>query len=136
MARCAALVVGLACAATVGGAAGARADARPPVGMTASLTLIATPTPRLPVPGYDTTGVIPQVREGGIDLTPVNTALREAGLADQRAYAPSARRAVREASRRSRGIYRVEVDPRLVSASTVLVSAVLPTTKLYPGGNN
>jgi len=86
------------------------------------------------VRGYDTSGTYAQVRGGSIDLRVVNAALRKAVIADQRAYTPYARKE-REAldgpngpswAHRLRGVYRTYVDRRLVSASTVVVSALLP----------
>jgi hypothetical protein len=100
-----------------------------------ALTVRTAPTPRLAVPRYDTSGSIPQVTAAGVDLRKVNAALREAVLRDQRAYAPRARRYVRRAGSACRGIYRLEVDRRLLSASSVVVSALLPATELYPCGS-
>src|ERR1700687_3127070 len=91
-----------------------------------ALRVVAAPTPRFPVPRYDTTGTFPKVRGGNIDLTRVNAALREGVIADQRAYAPGARKAALIAGRNCRGIYWTSVDRTLLSASTVVVSAILP----------
>jgi hypothetical protein len=92
------------------------------------------PTPRFPVRRYDTTGTYPQVRDGGVDVAAVNAALLEAIRADQREYTPRARRNVARTVPNARGIYSTSVDRRLVSASDVVVSALLPATKLYPAG--
>jgi hypothetical protein len=99
------------------------------------LAVIEVATPRFAVPRYDTTGVIPQVQGGHVDLRAVNAALRQAILADQRAYAPSARRSLKP-SNPYRGIYHTEVNRRLLSASTRIVSALIPDVELYPGGND
>jgi hypothetical protein len=106
----------------------ARSDSASP------LTVIKAPTPRFRVPRYDTRGTYPQVRGSDLDLRKVNAALREAVLADQRQYAPYARKAARVANP-YRGVYRTSVDRRLISASTVVVSALMPATELYPGGS-
>jgi hypothetical protein len=108
---------------------------RPNASAAVPLTVSKTPTPRLRVPRYDTSGSIPQVTGGRTDLRRANAALREAVLRDQRAYAPRARGYARIAPRGCRGVYRVVVDPTLLSASTTVVSALLPATKLYPCGN-
>lgn len=98
------------------------------------LRLVAAPTPRLQVPRYDTSGTYPQVRSGGVDLRAVNGALRAAVFADQRAYAPYARREKVRVAYRERGVYRTAVDRKLVSASTVVVSALMPLTReVFPG---
>ena len=109
---------------------------QPPDASTAApLTVIVAPTPRLGVPRYDTSGSIPQVTDGGTDLRRVNAALREAVLRDQRAYAPSARGSPKNLPRGCRGVYRLDVERSLLSASSTVVSALLPATKLYPCGN-
>lgn len=98
------------------------------------LRIVSAPTPRFRVARYDTEGTYVQVRDRSLDLSRVNAALRQAILADQRAYAPSARRYATDAQR-YRGVYATSVDRRLLSASTVVVSALMPAVKLYPGGN-
>jgi hypothetical protein len=108
------------------GGGGARAE---------PLRVITAPTPRFRVPRYDTSGTFVQVRDTALDLGAVNAALRQAILEDQSKYAPTARKHANEAPRRYRGVYKTSVDRRLLSASTVVVSALLPAVKLYPGGN-
>jgi hypothetical protein len=127
-------------AAIAAPACGSSTDASDPTassgtGQASPLVVVEAPTPPLRVPRYDTEGTFPQVRDGGIDLAAVNRALRLAVLSDQREYAPDARRYSRGTARRYRGVYRTTVDRRLLSASTVVVSALMPATKLYPGGN-
>jgi hypothetical protein len=91
------------------------------------------PTPPLPVRRYHTSGTYPQVRDK-VDLEAVNAALREAVLADQRAYTPYARKEKPRVVYRETGVYRTAVDRKLVSASTVVVSALMPATReLFPG---
>ena len=77
-------------------------------------------------------------------LRAVNLTLREAIVADQRAFEPYARRyAERVAGRRLpspyAGYYETELDRSFVSASTVIVSALLPRTRavlpLQPGAD-
>jgi hypothetical protein len=100
----------------------------------ASLSLADARTPPLPVRRYDTSGAYPQVRDGGVNLEAVNSALRHAVLADQRAYAPYARREKPRVAYRENGVYRTAVDRRLTSASTVVVSALMPATReVFPG---
>ena len=100
------------------------------------LTLTTVPTPPFRIPRYDTSGSIPQVYAAGVDLVKVNTALRELVLADQRSYAPNARASAKVTGARCRGTYKVVTDRALVSASTVVASALLATTELYPCGND
>lgn len=98
------------------------------------LIVVPAPTPRLQVPRYDTTGTFPQVLGAGIDLSAVNAGLRDGVLADQRAYAPFARQSARTAGKDCRGIYRTWIDRSLLSASTTVVSAILPAQELSPCG--
>jgi hypothetical protein len=111
----------------------------PPKGPVSSSTatplrLVLAPTPPVPVRRYDTSGTYPQVRHDNIDLKDVNAALREAVLAGQRAYAPYARNEKPRVVYRESGVYRTAVDRKRVSASTVVVSALMPATReLFPG---
>jgi len=98
------------------------------------LSVFEAPTPRFPVPRYDTSGTYPQVRRGDIDLRAVNAALRRVVLEDQQRYSPSARAAAKVAGKDARGVYQTSVDRRLLSASTVVVSVLMPAIELYPGG--
>jgi hypothetical protein len=103
-------------------------------GTVSALTVVEARTPPLPVPQFATSGTYPEVTGAGVDLRAVNAALRAAVLADQRAYAPYARREKPGVVYRERGVYRTAVDRRYVSASTVVVSALLPLTReLFPG---
>lgn len=98
------------------------------------LTVVLARTPPLGVPRYKTSGTYPQVRRGDQNLRAVNASLRRLVLADQRAYAPYARREKPRVRYRARGVYRTTVDRKFLSASTVVVSALLPLTReLFPG---
>jgi hypothetical protein len=91
-------------------------------------------TPTLQVPRYDTSGTYPQVTGGGLDLRSVNAALRAAVVADQSRYARYARREKPRTAPTARGVFRTTVDRRYLSASSVVVSALLPLTReLFPG---
>jgi len=103
---------------------------------TLPLAVVEAPTPRFQVPRYDTSGTYPRVRDRNLDLSAVNAALREAVLADQREFAPGARRYSIGTAKRFRGVYETSVDRRLLAASTVVVSALMPATTLYPGGSH
>jgi len=59
----------------------------------------------------------------------VNAVLRSAIVADQRRYAPEARREHAHLPSTDRGLYRTAIDRRYVSASTGVVSALLPVTE-------
>jgi hypothetical protein len=66
----------------------------------------------------------------------VNAALRKAVLADQRGFAPYARREEPGINHRLRGLYQTGINRSLLSASTVVVSALLPATReLFLGQN-
>jgi hypothetical protein len=97
------------------------------------LRVVPTTTPRFAVGYYDASGVFPQVRARGRDLGAVNAGLRRAILDDQRRYVRGMGRAV---NLTFGGIYSTAIDPRLISASTTVVSAMVPALELYPGGND
>jgi hypothetical protein len=93
------------------------------------LTVISAVTPCLPVHGYLTTGTYPNVLGASKGAARTNIALRRAVVADQQGYAPSAQQ---HRVPNGSGVYRTAVDQQLTSASTVVVSALIPTLKLYP----
>jgi hypothetical protein len=143
---CACLAVGaaafvLVCVATGcgsdSGAEGSTAQRRLAAAQSTAvpLALVTAPTPRLRVARYDTSGTLAQVRGGNLDLRKVNAALRAAVLADQREFAPFARRGAIGTAKRYRGVYRTVVDRRFASASTVVVSALMPAIEQFPGGS-
>jgi hypothetical protein len=104
-----------------------------------ALAITTSATPRFDVPEYETRGKFPQIAEirraDGVNVKAVNTALREAVLADERGYEPLARRRRRVFARDnsvyriSPGLYSTAVDRALISASSVVVSGVLPTVR-------
>lgn len=125
------VMAALAVICAVAAAGGTAADR--PSGVSA-LTVVPASTPRFAVPRFDTTGTFPQVREGDDTLRAVNAALRNAVLADQRAFEPYARREEPGINHRYRGLYQTTINRSLLSASTVVVSALLPATReLFPG---
>jgi hypothetical protein len=115
-------------AASVAAAATACTSHSPPPTATA-LQIVPASTPRFVVGYYDASGVYPQVRGQGLDLHAVNAALRRAIRDDQRRYVSGARGRV---NLNAGGSYRTTIDPRLVSASTTVVSAMLRANELYP----
>lgn len=112
-----------------------------PLPTAAPLQVVAVPIPRFRVRGYESSGTYPQVN-GGAHLGAVNAALRAAVVADQRAYALEARSARAYLDRNHpnprdpyrRGFYRMAVERPFVSASTVVVSALLPAKHEAFGG--
>lgn len=122
--------VGLALAAT---GCGAHSHTRAAV-HASPLGVVSAATPRFPFAHFLTRGAFPQVRDGRLALGAVNLALRKAIVADQRAFEPYARRhSKRVAGRRPpsgyAGYYETELDRPIVSASTVVVSALIPRTR-------
>jgi hypothetical protein len=120
------LLAVLALAATAAVAAVGRSTVR-------RLTLVSAATPCLPVQGYVTSGTYPNVLGGSKQAARTNIALRRAILTDQHRYALSARR---HTVPKAAGIYQTAIDPNLISASTVVVSALIPALRLYPGGSD
>jgi hypothetical protein len=99
-----------------------------------ALRVVESRTPPLRVPRYHTRGTYMQVSGSGINLRAVNSALRAALFADQKAYAPYARREKPRTVYRAHGVYRTAVARKYLSASTAVVSALMPLTReLFPG---
>jgi hypothetical protein len=136
-----AAVVGLAIATASGCATSNDKTAARPSAPNTARPLIVSPaqTPPLAVPNYHTTGSYPRVNDRGIDLDRVNTALRQAVLDDQHAYARIARRIEAKLPKRLQrqypGTYKTSPAAGLISASSVVVSALIPLTRLFPAGN-
>jgi len=103
------------------------------------LRVVPRPTPPLRVPHYRTRGTYPQVSRRGLDLRRVNAALRNTVLAEQKRYA----RVALEQEARSpdpirlgyKGLFQTSTVPRLISANTVGVSALIPLDEIFPGGH-
>ena len=96
-----------------------------------SLTLVDAATPCLPVQGYLTAGSYPNVLGSSTWATTTNLALRRAVLSDERRYAWSVRR---HTIPTVAGVYQTAIDRRLISASSVVVSALLPARRVAPDG--
>ena len=82
---------------------------------------------------------IHQVSGADVPLDAVNAGLRQAILDDQMRYSPSAQQAVadnRAEGSSGVGIYETAPNRRFLSASTVVVSALIPDEELYPYGND
>lgn len=118
------LMAAVALAATSAVAAVERSSVR-------RLTLVGAATPCLPIRGYVTSGVFPSVRGGSRQATRANIVLRRAVVSEQRRYARAARRAGLPSAA---GAYETAIDPSLVSASSVVVSALIPSFAVRPGG--
>jgi hypothetical protein len=95
-------------------------------------TLVSAPPPCFQVSGYATSGAYPNVRGKSTAAARTNIALRRAVVTDQRRYARAARR---HSGLGGAGTYETAIDQHLTSASTVVVSTLMPALKLYPGGN-
>jgi hypothetical protein len=99
----------------------------PPV---SALVVVRARTPPLRVAHFRTTGTYPLV----VGLRRVDAGLRRAVLADEHEYARYARREKPKVGYRVEGVYSTAVDRRLLSASTVVVSALMPAKReLFPG---
>jgi hypothetical protein len=98
----------------------------------APLALTESPLPRLRMPDIRTGGTYPQVTGRGLDLHAVNAALRRMVLAGEAQYA---RPGVASAAD-SAGIYATTFDRKLVSASSRVVSVLVPTVAHFPGAND
>lgn len=94
-------------------------------------TLVGAETPCLPAGNYTTSGTYPNVRGDSEQAARTNIALRRTVIDDQRRFARSARH---HAAADEGGVYRTGIDRNLTSASTVVVSALIPTLESYPDG--
>jgi len=113
----------------------ARADS----GAVVSLVVHQARTPRFKVPHYTTQGTYPRVAGEGLDLRVVNLALRATIVDDQRTYARLAGRAVRGIPLHQNGpygLYQTGIGHWFISASSAVVSGLLPDLELFPGGND
>lgn len=117
-------------------AASSTASHRPPASL---LRVVPRPTPPLRVPHYETRGTYPQVSHHGNDLRRVNATLRNTILAEQRRFV---RVALAQNARSPdpirlgyKGLFRTSTVPRLTSANTVGVSAMIPLDEVFPGGH-
>src|SRR5436190_15610085 len=95
------------------------------------LGVVSTATPRFPVARFATGGTYPQFRDGTVAVRGVNRALRAAILRDQRGFEPYARRYAKQVAGRRlpsqyAGYYQTELDRTLISASTTVVSVLIP----------
>lgn len=93
-------------------------------------TLISASTPCLPGSNYLTSGNYPNVRGNSKQAARTNIALHRAVITDQRRYARSTRW---DTTSKGGGLYETGINQSLTSASTVVVSALIPTIELYPG---
>jgi hypothetical protein len=87
---------------------------------------VSARTPRFPVAGFHTYGTFPQLR-GRISLARVNATLRKAIADDQTVLVRQVRRRV--VRKPARGDYETELDRTLVSASSQVVSMLVPRTR-------
>jgi hypothetical protein len=100
----------------------------------APLRVTAARTPPVAVNRIQTVGVYPHVAGVRYDLRATNASLDAILRADQRRFAKTARREQRGLPTRDRGLYRTAIDGRYLSASSVVVSALLPVTgEVFPG---
>jgi hypothetical protein len=98
-----------------------------------ALSVFEVKTPPLRLPAMNTRGTYPQISGSGANLRAVNSVLRRAVLADQQRFAAGMGKVD---PRTAPGLYQTSPQRRLISASTTVVSALIPTTTLYPSGND
>jgi uncharacterized protein DUF3298 len=104
-----------------------------------ALRVIYVRTPRLRVRRYLTRGTWPQLASRGRQPRQANAALFEVLHDDQRTFAKIARKQLRQPYslwRRFTGTYETRPRRGLISASTVVVSALVAQRQLFPGGND
>ena len=101
-----------------------------------ALTVTTAPLTPLGVPDYSTKGTFPQVGGGEVSLTATNSALRQIVLSNEEQFADSARKEAQipYIPEVGLGLYQATPERRLISATSVVVSALVPTVMYYPGG--
>jgi hypothetical protein len=124
-----------------GGGGGPRAAATGarPGGSASALSVVYVRTPPLRVRRYVTRGTWPRIASGQRGARAVNAVLSQLLLGDERSYARIARKEERQPYslwRRYTGTYETRPQRSLISASTVVVSALVAQTRLFPGGND
>jgi hypothetical protein len=93
--------------------------------------------PPLGVPHYESSGTYLRVSSPSISLRVVNKVLQSSALADEKDYAALALRYERQLGKAlpvEFGRYLVMPQKGLVSASSVVVSALIPVEEAYPAG--
>lgn len=98
-----------------------------------SLSVFEAKTPLVDSRVIVTRGTYPQVSRPGVDLVAVNTVLRRAVLDDERRFVAKMRPVD---PRTAPGLYQTSPRRRLISASSIVVSALIPTVALFPAGND
>jgi hypothetical protein len=96
-----------------------------------------SPLPPLGVPHYQSSGTYLRVFSSEISVRAVNEALQGSALANERVFAMSARDEERRLGKTvplEPGRYTVTPDRHLISASSVVVSALIPVLEAYPAG--
>ena len=88
--------------------------------------------PPLPVERYRTVGAYPRIGGDGRLLTRVNAALKRAVRRYETLYARAAR--IEERHTHLWGFFSFNSALEQVSASSIVVSALIPTNKVFPGG--
>lgn len=131
------VVVGAASGCSSGGD-GRRTDAAE--SKVGSLTVVQVTTPALQVPNYRTSGTFPQVSSSELDLKTVNASIRTAVLEAQREYGREARQRWRampqlfDPDYRESGFYATSPRRNLISASSTVVSTLIPLRAVVAGG--
>lgn len=121
-------------------AAGVLAGSSSATDATLPLSLTGAPIPQFRVVGYPTlivSGTYPRVARSELDLHSVNRRLRQAVVIEEQRFARflrAERRHIPAASRRAmHGGFSTRLTRPLSSASTSLVSALMPTKECEPG---
>lgn len=108
------------------------------VGAVKSLRVRTRPTPALRVTNFRTAGSFPQVSGRDVAVTPVNRVLRRAVVTEEHLWRQTAISAYRSnptlRTATQSGIFQTSVDRRLISASTRVVSVLMPELAMLPNG--
>jgi hypothetical protein len=100
-----------------------------------ALRITEVPIPKLDVPKYITRGTYPQVADGHTPLAKVNAALTNVVRSEQRRYARVVRKSQKDfPPLDDQGLFATNFRSGVASASSVVVSTLIPLTRRFPSG--
>jgi hypothetical protein len=102
-------------------------------GVVVPLSLSQVRTPQVPSRCVSTSGAYPRVSGVGFNLKAVNGSLRRAVLNDEQAFSHPLKCPLGD---KPKGVYETAPTRSLISASSDVVSALVPVLSLLPGGND
>jgi hypothetical protein len=114
---------------------GSRRDVQAAHAGVGALRVKEAKVPKFLARDYVTRGTYPQVADGATRLAAVNAALTAAVRSEQRRYGRVVRRRRKYFTPRAgAGLFQTNLDQGVTSASSIVVSTLIPMTERFPGG--